>query len=258
MHVILAAIIWATFWSALPVKLVTIAGSVYVLLTILKRYFPAIGGKYAVAINFALTAVGIISVAKPDDLATPTFWASLMLTAASAAGIHGTVRSAANALDAPKVEVDPFGRDYKAPPTGQTPLVQKDRKNLVLLLVLASASIGLAGCVHSPTAATPGPAPALPSGAVDSADANAFKVLRPAHDFAASISADILSGKIQVSSSQRLAMESLNKALNVADHAEQNYHKAGGGSAATMNTAITAVLEAWTKAQAALSQLAGA
>jgi hypothetical protein len=100
MH-LLAFITLAAFWSVLPVKLVAIAGVAYVLVQIVKRFFPAVTGPWAVALNVALSLTGVIAAAKPGDLEDPAFWSSLILTAASAAGIHGTVRSALQAKNAP-------------------------------------------------------------------------------------------------------------------------------------------------------------
>lgn len=294
MHATLAVFVWATFWAALPVKLVAISGFVYVLLQAIKSKFPVITGKWAFLLNVAFTFVGVVSVAKPGDLESPNFWASLLLALASAAGIHGTVRSAAakdpepakdtglvpisgiagagftdnnstrymaekQAYNRKMAEQQAYGDTINAAEKVMGDAgASKGTTGLVIACILA-ASLGLAGCVATGANATTPPnatAPALPAGAVDQADATAFKILRPAHDFAGSISTDIISGKLKVTPDQQLAMQSLNKALNVADHAEQAYHNAGGGSTAAMNTAVTAVLEAWTKASASILQVA--
>lgn len=236
MHVTLAIFVAAVFWSALPVKVVAIAGSVYILVQTLKTIFPALAGWYAIALNIAISATALISTSQPGDLKTTQFWAAMMLAVASAAGIHGTVRSAIAGL---------------AP----APATQAQAAKLLVIAILLGG-LGLAGCAGAlQGGTTPGAtttAPPLPAGAVDQADATAYQTLKPAHDFAESISADVVNGKLHPSATQSQAIIALNKALNVADHAEQTYHNAGGGSTAAMSAAITGVLNAWASTQSAL------
>lgn len=251
MVLLIAVIVATAFWAALPVKLVALSGVVYVLVAGIKKIFPALGGWQAVAINVALSVAGVLMVAKPGDLADPTFWASLMMTAAAAAGIHGTVRSATK--DEPAKNTDVTGTvqvqdDVKASFSNEAAV-----KNILSLMLVGVLMGSMLGCKPA-AAGTPGTAPALPAGAVDQTDATAYQTLKPAHDFAASVSADVQSGKVTLTDSQKLALESLNRALNVADTAEQTYHNAGGGNAAALNTAISATLQAWASAQAALAQ----
>jgi hypothetical protein len=250
MHV-LAIFLAGTFWSALPVKVVGVAGFVYVLVQALKAIFPTLGGWYSIALNVAFSVTALISVAQPGDLKTPQFWAGLMLAIASAAGIHGTVKSAMAGMQPALADVaaQPKGTQSAADP-------QVLAKMSVLAIALLLGGLGLTGCAGAfQGGTTPGAtttAPALPSGAVDKADATAYQTLKPAHDFAESISVDIVNGKLHPTHTQVVAMESLNRALNVADHAEQIYHNAGGGSTAAMSAAITGVLNAWASTQAAL------
>jgi hypothetical protein len=89
----LAIIALAAFWSSLTVKLVAISGLVYLVVQMLKAFFPQITGPWAIALNFALSMAGTISVAKPGDLSSLSFWSSLLMAAGAAAGIHGTVKS---------------------------------------------------------------------------------------------------------------------------------------------------------------------
>lgn len=246
MHVFLAMFIATAFWSALPVKLVAIAGSAYVIIAMLKRIFPAIGGWQSMALNVALNVAGSLMVAKPADFSDVNFWAGLMLSIASAAGIHGTVKAAMGGSTPPddKPATDP----NLVPRDGPQMAI---KSGVAMLLVLCMA-MSLTGCLHTGSAATV-PAP-LPTGAVDQADATAYKTLRPAHDFAAHISADVQSGKLKLTATQVLAVTSLNRLLNVADQAEQSYHAAGGGNQAALNTAVAAVLQSWSEAQSALAQ----
>lgn len=272
MHFTLAVFVAAVFWSALPVKVVAVAGSVYILVQTLKTIFPALGGWYAIALNIAISATALISTAQPGDLKTTQFWAAMMLAVASAAGIHGTVKSAiaglAPAPAAPPVlqtMIDPNANNTKAnfaavmakpedaPAPAPTQTVVTSKSSLVVIGILFGG-LGLAGALgcKTVTAGTPATAPTLPAGAVDQADATAYQTLKPAHDFAESISADVVNGKLHPTATQTQAIIALNKALNVADHAEQVYHNAGGGSAAAMSAAITGVLNAWASTQSAL------
>lgn len=236
MHVTLALFITAAaFWAVLPVKLVAIAGTVYVLVQALKQIFPSLGGWQSIALNVALSVTGVLAVAKPGDLESSTFWASLMITVASAAGIHGTVKSVAER---------------------SLPQMDTSKAKMLALLFVFGLVLGLSGCGKTVTATTPAVAPPLPAGAVDAADAKANMALQPAHAFAASISADILSGKLATTPNQKLAMESLNRALNVADKAEITYHATGGGNQAALNAAVAAVLQAWASTQGALTPAA--
>lgn len=91
---LLAFIAVAAFWSTLPVKLIAVAGTVYGLVQLVKKYFPKISGPYAVLVNVLFSVTGVLMVAQPGDLKTPAFWSSLVMTALAAAGVHGTVRSA--------------------------------------------------------------------------------------------------------------------------------------------------------------------
>src|SRR5260370_33600182 len=93
MHLLLAVLVWSAIWAILPVELVAIAGYVYALLQILKSKFPAISGPWAIGLNVVFNIAGVLAVAKHGDLATPDFWASLILSIATSAGVHGTVRS---------------------------------------------------------------------------------------------------------------------------------------------------------------------
>jgi hypothetical protein len=232
----LTLILTAAFWAALPVKLVAIAGIVYVVLQAIKAKYPAIGGTWAIVLNGLLTFAGLLSVAHPGDISTAAFWSNLLLTIAGSAGLHGTVRS--------------LTQGSQDPAPAQTSNVGMKAAGLVLAFAVGFA---VTGCALKATATTTATAPTLPAGAVDQTDANAFKVLRPAHDFAASISADIQSGKLTVTATQKTAVTSMNKALNIADAAEQSYHKAGGGSTAALTAALNAVLSAWSTAQTSLA-----
>ena len=111
---------------------------------------------------------------------------------------------------------------------------------LILPLVL------LAGCVHSGMVAP------LPAGAVDQTDATANQTLQTIHAFLAKVSADVQSGAIAPSATQRAALDTANKALNTASLAEQAYHSSGGGSASVLTAALTAAESAFSTVQTSL------
>jgi len=108
----------------------------------------------------------------------------------------------------------------------------------------------LASC-HA-TSPTP---PLAPTGAVNSTDAAANLALQPAHAFAASLSASVQSGKLQLTQAQLNTLNALNAALNTADAAEIAYHDAGGGDASTLNAAVVAVTTAFTNAQSVFNSI---
>jgi hypothetical protein len=101
------------------------------------------------------------------------------------------------------------------------------KKVLFSLFAISLLSL-LAGCATQAT---------LPTGAVDSVDANANEILQPAHAFAVTITAAVQSTDpnvhIELSPAQKTALIDLNKALNLADALEIAYH--GTPTAANAN-----------------------
>lgn len=86
-------VVAAAFWAALPVKLIALAGLVYTVIQVLKEIVPSVTGWKALALNIVLSAAGALAIATPGELQTPAFWAGLLMTVASASGIHGTVQA---------------------------------------------------------------------------------------------------------------------------------------------------------------------
>lgn len=124
------------------------------------------------------------------------------------------------------------------------------KQKLTLAATLAlMLTICLFGCHVSAVAPPP------PPGAVDSIDGNAYKVLAPIHAFAASVSASVHSGKLQLTQTQLDSLNALNGALNVADAAEIAYHNAGGGDASALNAGLAAAQASWLNAQAVFASI---
>lgn len=255
---VISIIVWSAVWAALPVKLAAIAGSAFVIIATLKKIFPSLGGWYAMALNIALSVCGVLMVATPQDFSNPNFWAGLMLTIASASGIQGVVKQATAPATLP-------GSDQKMQvgqgQTGNSGAIPQSRGGTTAALILCLAlSFGLSGC--GLRASTPPTAPAvLPTGAADQVDADTNKALRPAHDFAASISTDVISGKLKVTAGQQQALEQFNRSLNTADAAEKSYHgcmtavvipapTSAGCGAMTLAVAVSTALQQWSVAVA--------
>jgi hypothetical protein len=73
-----------------PARIVAVSGTLCVLLQVLKRYLPAVNGWLAVALNFTLSACGILAITRPDQIWTVATWQNVIVTGLAAAGIHGT------------------------------------------------------------------------------------------------------------------------------------------------------------------------
>lgn len=245
MYTALGFIVWATVWSALPVKLVAISGTVYVLVAALKKIFPAISGPWSMLLNVLFSTASVLMVAKPGDLANPAFWASLMITVAGASGIHGTVKAATEPADVPSPSTLPQPQVAMKGGTGMTGNSSSMTSKLPMLFVAAILCMSLQGCAHTVTAPPPG--------AVNAIDGNANLVLQPIHAFLLSVSTDVQSGKLTLTATQREVLDTANKAANTADAAEIAYHNGGGGDASVLNAALAAVQSAFAAVQASLA-----
>lgn len=122
----------------------------------------------------------------------------------------------------------------------------------VVLSVTLSASLAFVLGCKTVKAGTPAALPAL---AVDQTDATANEVLQAAHGFAASVSADVIAGKLVLTDSQKQGLVTLNKALNVADAAEIAYHGCGGGTKCAGTTLVAAVTSVETSLTTVTSEL---
>lgn len=80
--------------AATAAKVLALSGSVYGILQVIKQVFPRLGGYWAIGLNIALSVLGALLVLPPDHLFSLQSFTTLMIagiTAAGAAGIHGTV-----------------------------------------------------------------------------------------------------------------------------------------------------------------------
>ena len=75
--------------SQMPAEMVGIAIVVAPLTQLLKRSIPELHGGRALAMNFFLTAVAQLSVAGADQVRTPAFWVTVIVTTLTASGVHG-------------------------------------------------------------------------------------------------------------------------------------------------------------------------
>lgn len=97
------------FWHNLyvngPVRVIAVAGTVTILLQLIKRQFPTLGGWYAVAINAGLSIAGILAVTPPDQFWTVTTWGQVIQAIGVAAGIHGTAKALSSPSPAPPASI---------------------------------------------------------------------------------------------------------------------------------------------------------
>jgi hypothetical protein len=102
---------WHTYLAEAPVRIIGIAGTITVLLQLLKRLFPTIGGWYAIAINVTLAVAGVLVFVSPEQFWAVATWAHVLEAALAAAGVHGTVKALTSGTDAPNpagINTDPL------------------------------------------------------------------------------------------------------------------------------------------------------
>lgn len=78
---------------ALQTKILIVAGGVYGLLQGLKKAGLPLSGIWAVAFNLGTSILGVITVIQPQDLLSSSTISAVLIAAAGAAGVHGTLRS---------------------------------------------------------------------------------------------------------------------------------------------------------------------
>ena len=81
-------------------KVVGIIASVYTILQVVKKTFPAVTGRWALVINIVLSIGAVAIVLPPDKLFSMESFTALAIAGISAmgsAGIHGTVQNVAPA-----------------------------------------------------------------------------------------------------------------------------------------------------------------
>jgi len=79
-------------------KVAGIIASVYTILQVVKKTFPAVTGRWALAINLGLSIGAVAIVLPPDKLFSMESFTALAIAGISAlgsAGIHGTVQNVA-------------------------------------------------------------------------------------------------------------------------------------------------------------------
>jgi hypothetical protein len=81
---------------SLAAKVMAISVAIYPVLQLVKKFFPLLSGKYALAANIVLAVVGFVVSVKPEQLFTPETAFALIATVGTAAGIHGTVKNLAS------------------------------------------------------------------------------------------------------------------------------------------------------------------
>lgn len=86
----LALFLFAFGSAAVAGKIVAIAAAVYAVLQVLKKFLPAIGGIWAIALNVLFASIGFLATTPADQLFTFPTLLSLLAAIGAAAGIHGT------------------------------------------------------------------------------------------------------------------------------------------------------------------------
>lgn len=195
MHLI--GIILVVAFSLPPaVSTIAVLTLVYTVIQALKLapwFAPYLKGWVAIVINLALNAFGTwIAVPATQFWTLPTI-TLVIVSALGSAGIHGTVKST-----------------LTSPPA--SPTVAQVVKMLLLAVCLSTV---LMGCNKA--------AP-LPAGAYTPADASTNADLQAAHAALVQYSTDVASGKHVPTAQEKVVVNKLIDAVNIADSAYQSYH----------------------------------
>lgn len=91
-HGPLAVLAAATANYATQTKILMVVAGVYGLLQGIKKFIP-IAGIGSVIFNIAFSVLGVVTVVQPQDLFSTQTLTLILIAAAGAAGVHGTVRS---------------------------------------------------------------------------------------------------------------------------------------------------------------------
>lgn len=97
--------IWHSLYTNGPAKVILLGGINVMLLQLLKRYFPKLGGWWAFAMNISMAVAGM-AVTPPDQFWTLQTLFAIIQAAGLSAGIHGSVTKLANtdAIQTPAVK----------------------------------------------------------------------------------------------------------------------------------------------------------
>ena len=157
--------VWHEFISQAPVRIIAIASVICVLLQAVKRFYPGLGGYWAIAVNLTLSTAGVLALTDPSQFWTINTAAHIFEAGLAAAGIHGTAKALSDRpLDAKPTSGDPTPIFYPpsvanpaatfvgripagisgADPQMKNPSVNP--KSVLIFLVAALAFVGLCGC----------------------------------------------------------------------------------------------------------------
>lgn len=115
-----------------PALVIAVACIVVPLIQLTKRIAPALGGWYALALNFTLSALGVVITTPPDQLYTVTTALAILQATGIASGIHGTSKLLRGDTAAEPAAI-------QSHPT-QRPVA------MVLLAAAMLGTLGLGGC----------------------------------------------------------------------------------------------------------------
>jgi hypothetical protein len=94
---LLATFSWNAFIQDSPLRIVTVAASVFAVLQVLKKFIPLLSGWWAVAANITLAVAGVLATTQPGQLwsaNTLDTLTNVIIAVLAAAGIHGTAKLA--------------------------------------------------------------------------------------------------------------------------------------------------------------------
>jgi hypothetical protein len=109
------------------------------------------------------------------------------------------------------------------------------RKFAFFALATCLALLFIAGCAKQVTAP-------LPAGALNTFDADSYRVLSDAHAAIQSIRDDAAAGKITLNAGQKVVVNHVIADDNTADHLYQAYHANGTGDTTALSQAIQALI----------------
>lgn len=86
-------LLFVVFNAALAGKIIGVSSAIYALLQGVKQVIPALKGWVAVVANVLLAVVGVIVVTPADAFFSLQTLTTVIVTALTAAGIHGTMNN---------------------------------------------------------------------------------------------------------------------------------------------------------------------
>lgn len=113
------------------------------------------------------------------------------------------------------------------------------KKRATLLIIVALLFVGCA--VKTSTTTNVPPAPTLPTGARDSADANAFRVIADAYAFISSVRNSVTAGSLSLTATQKTVFNDVVLAYNTAYALGQAYHAGASSDSAGLAAATNSL-----------------